>query len=288
MVNLEKISDLLEKGVGNPSFQNDEGKFSAKKWKKEVQEYTEPFLRVITERLSESLTQEKNPWGGNGFKIIRKSQGKQTVVLSLQDARCKLGEPFALTTGGGSRRPFEAVILLAPSESSIEEKYGNCILWGLRWWGTTENAETASDRFVSINQDVGLTVSLAKDKALGGSYVWLFNSVSPNELIEIGLDHMADIITKDFLKLSSILLEKKGIFDDPGDPSKEKNDVSQKTPTKDDVEKAIRHIWSETRQEKIDKTLVVKRIESELSRKGIILKSDWRMSIEEKLEDWFG
>lgn len=210
------------------------------------------------------------------------------MVLSLQDARCKLGEPFALTTGGGSRRPFEAVILLAPSESSIEEKYGNCILWGLRWWGTTENAETASDRFVSISQDVGLTVSLAKDKALGGSYVWLFNSVSPNELMEIGLDHMADIITKDFLKLSSILSEKKGIFDDPGDPSKEKNDVSQKTPTKDDVEKAIRHIWSETRQEKIDKTLVVKRIESELSRKGIILKSDWRMSIEEKLEDWFG
>jgi len=288
MVNLEKISDLLKKGVENPSFQDDKGKFSAEKWKKEVQEYTEPFLRVITEKLNEALKQEKDFWQGNKFKILKKYQGKQTTILSLHDAVYKLSEPFAFKIGDGTRRLIDAVIAMGPSASIIEESHKDSIFWGLRWWGRTENAETARDRFVSINQDVGLTVSLAKDKALGGSYVWLFNSVSPNELMEIGLDHMADIITKDFLKLSSILSEKKGIFDDPGDPSKEKNDVSQKTPTKDDVEKAIRHIWSETRQEKIDKTLVVKRIESELSRKGIILKSDWRMSIEEKLEDWFG
>jgi len=35
MVNLEKISGLLKKGIESRSFQNDEGKFSAKKWKKE-------------------------------------------------------------------------------------------------------------------------------------------------------------------------------------------------------------------------------------------------------------
>ena len=45
MVNLEKISDLLEKGVENPSFQNKDRNFSGEKWKKEVQEYTESFLQ---------------------------------------------------------------------------------------------------------------------------------------------------------------------------------------------------------------------------------------------------
>ena len=285
MVNLEKISDLLQKGVENPAFQNDEENFSAKKWKKEVKEYTEPFLNVITERVNESLSQENDPWGEgeNEFKTITKSQGKQKVVLSLQDAKCKLGEPFALTIGGSSRRPFEAVILLAPSESCIEKKYGNCVLWGLRWWGKTEDAKTVHDCFRSINQDASLTALLAKDKALGGSYAWLFNSVTPKGLTEAGLESIVDRITEDFLKLSTILSKNKELFplgnDNP--PTK------YKLPKKVDVEKAVLGIWSKTGKTKINKSHVLKRIESDLKEKRVKLKPGWRKVVEKKLEDWF-
>lgn len=282
MVNLEKISDLLEKGVENPAVQSDEGKFSARKWKKEVQEYTEPLLRVITERLNEAITEEKDFWQGNKFKILKKRQGKQIRTLSLQDARCKLPEPFAFTTGDDSRRSIEAFMLLGPSASSIAEKYKNCVLWGLRWWGTTEIARTAYDRFDLINQDLGFTLVCAKDKTLGGSYVWLFNSVTAKALITTGLESIADIVTKDFLKLSSILSKKKALFQ-PHPPI-----MPEKQPTRGDVEKAIRRIWSSTGETRINKSDVLATIESDMKKKGVTLKSDWRSIIEGRLEDWFG
>ncbi len=74
MVNLEKISELLEKGVENPSIQNDEGRFSAEKWRKEVKAYTEPFLPEMTERLNQALTSEKAFSQGRKFKVLRKTQ----------------------------------------------------------------------------------------------------------------------------------------------------------------------------------------------------------------------
>jgi hypothetical protein len=172
---------------------------------------------------------------------------------------------------------------LAPSESIIEEKYGNCMMWGLSWFGTTKNAEIARQLLLLINRGVGFTVSLAKYKFLGGSIARLFNSISARELMEVGLDHIADIIIKDFVKLSSILWDKREIFVDGTIDLL----LVPETPTRGDVERAVLRIWSENRQKEIDKTLVKKTIESDLSRKGIALKSDWWTSIEEKLEDWF-
>ncbi|MCJ7774302.1 MAG: hypothetical protein MUP22_14360 [Desulfobacterales bacterium] len=282
MVNLEKISDLLEKGVENPAVQSDEGKFSARKWKKEVQEHTEPLLRVITERLNEAVTEEKNFWQGNKFKILKKLQGKQIRTLSLQDARCKLPEPFAFTTGDDNRRSIEAFMVLGPSASSIAEKYKNCVLWGLRWWGTTKIARTAYDRFDLINQDVGFTLVRAKDKTLGGSYVWLFNSMTAKALIKTGIESIADIVTKDFLKLSSILSKNKDLFPPPPPIKPVKN------PTRDDVGKAVLRIWSSTGQTRINKSDVLKAIESEVKKKGVTLDPGWRSIIEGRLEDWFG
>ena len=84
MVNLEKIGELLERGVENPLIQNEGGRFSAEKWKKEIQAYTEPFLLVMTERLNETLASEKAFSQEKKFKVLRKNQGKQRRISMLQ------------------------------------------------------------------------------------------------------------------------------------------------------------------------------------------------------------
>lgn len=279
MVNLEKISNLLEKGVENPSLRDKEGKFSGRQWKKEVQEYTEPFLRFITDQLNEALKQEMHFWRGNTFEILSKSSGKKTRILSLQDAVCKVSEPFGFIIRDGSLRLIDAVIVLSPSTSCIEEKYRNCVLWGLRWWGTNEIAETAYDFFDLIKQDYSFAVSLSKDKALGGSYAWLSNSVTAKELIKTDIESIAEKVTEDFLKLSSILSGNRARFPPPTN--------GNEYPTKNDVEKAIRHIWSSTGETKINKSDVLEMIELDLKKKEVKLKSDWRKVVEKKLEDWF-
>lgn len=284
-VNLKKICELLEKGVDNPLIQNEEGKFSLAKWKTEVQAFTEPFLSVITERLNKSsMMQERSLWQDNMFKIMRKSSGKQTRLLSLQEAKCKLGDKFGVSISEGNTRLFEATVIVAPSKHSVEGKGDDCILWGLRWWGPKQYAEIAQDRLLKVNQGVGFTVLLTKDKAFGGSYAWLFNSIGANKLGDFRIDEIVDIIIKDFAKLSSILWDKREIFG--GDDIVDLPPV--RTPTRGDVERAVLRIWSENRQRKIDKTLVMKMIEADSSRKGTALKSDWWTSIEGKLEEWFG
>jgi hypothetical protein len=280
MVNLEKISELLEKGVDNPSFQSDEGKFSAEKWKKEVQEHTEPFLRVITERLNEALTEEKDFWQGNKFKILKKRQGKQHKISSLQDSKCKLPEPFAIEVSDNDRRPVEGFIGIGPSASLVGEDYTSSVCWGLRWWGTAQKAQTVYEIFKSLNVDGKLTDSVFNDNF--GTFVWLFNSMNNEKLARTGIESIADIVTKDFLKLSSILSKKKELFR-PHPPI-----MPEKHPTRGDVEKAIRRIWSSTGQTRINKSDVLETIESDLKKKGVTLKSDWRSIIEGRLEHWFG
>ena len=277
MVNLEKVRDLLKKGVENPLFQDAEGNFSAEKWKKEVKEYTEPFLSSITDQLNESLTQEKDFWRGNEFKILSKSLGKKTSILSLQDAGCKLSKPFGFKIGDGKLRLINAVIVLSPSESSVEENYRNCVLWGLRWWGTTEKSKTAYARFDLMNKNSAFTVSRAKDMALGGTYTWMFNSVTAKELVERGLESIAETITNDFLQLSSILSKNEGLFS-----------LSEDRPRREDVEKAVLSIWSKTGQTQINKSDVLETIEPALKEEGITLEAGWRKIIEGKLWGWFG
>lgn len=286
MVNLEKISDLLEKGVENPSFQNDEGKFSMRKWKKEVQEYTEPFLRVITEKLNEALKQERDFWKETKFKILRKYNGKQNKISSLQEAKCKFPEPFVIDARGNDRRPIEGFIVICPDTSFVGENYSSSICWGLRWWGTAQKAETVHEVFRSLNVDGKLTDSKFSDHF--GTFAWLFSSMTTEQLVTTGVESLSEIITQDFLKLFSTLFRKRELFGSPIDDRTEQDRGANKQPTRGDVEKAILRIWSKSGQTKINKSDVLEAMESELKKKGVRLKSDWRKSIEEKLKDWFG
>ena len=59
-------------------------------------------------------------------------------------------------------------------------------------------------------------------------------------------------------------------------------------PTRGDIERAIRFIHSKTGLKEISKAKVFEIIEKNLTKKGFILKLDWRRSVEKKLKDWFG
>ena len=276
MVNLEKISNLLEKGVENPSFQNDEGKFSAEKWKKEVQVYTGPLLLAIAEKLNEALKKMKDVWQENTFKILKKLEGKQKRIASLQDAKCKLPEPFAINASENDRRHFEGFIVIGPFQDDAADSYSTSVCWGLRWWGTGEKAQNVYKTILNpLNADGKFNTSVFKDGSIGSS-AWLFNSLNEKELKKTGLESIAEKVTEDFLQLSSLLSKNEGLFPPPGD-----------RPRKDDVEKAVFSIWSETGQTKINKSDVLKRIESNLKEKRVKLKPAWRKVVEKKLEDWF-
>lgn len=288
MVNLEKIRDLLEKGVDNPLIQNEEGNFSEKKWKKEVQEYTEPLLRSITESLNEIATQENVFWKRIKFKIVNKREGKQNKISSLQDAKCKLPEPFAIDARDNDRRPVEGFIVIGPSSGSAGENYTDSVCWGLRWWGTAQKAQDVHNIFNSLNVDGALTASVFSDGNFG-TFAWLFNSMNDKELARSGVESIAEIIAKDFLKLSSILYENIKLFPPPGEgPGNPNSNEKKYHPTRDDVEKAVLGIWSKTGRREINKSEVLKIVEAEIMKKGITLEPDWLSIIEGKLDDWFG
>ena len=215
MVNLEKISDLLKKGVENPSFQ-DEGKFSEKKWKTEVQGYTEPLLKVIMGRLNEALIQEKDIWQENRFKVFRKHEGKKGKktkrITSLQDAKCKLPEPFAINASKTDRRYFEGFITIGPFRSSAGESFSEYVCWGLRWWGTEEKTQNVHKTILEHLNVVGKFNTLVFKDGSIGSHAWIFNHMSRSELEKANPESIAGKITEDFLKLSTILSEKKELF----------------------------------------------------------------------------
>ena len=96
MVNLEKISDLLEKGVEAPSLKDLKDFFSFEKWKEDVQPYTEPFLSALTETLNEALSQRKDLLNGVKFTISRRHKTKVKQAGSLQDAKLQFPEPYTI------------------------------------------------------------------------------------------------------------------------------------------------------------------------------------------------
>jgi hypothetical protein len=141
---------------------------------------------------------------------------------------------------------------------------------------------------MSLNHEEKFTASFFDDGNFGKS-TWLSNSISNRELARSSVESIAEIIKNDFIKLSSILSENMNLFPRspiPG-PNRQENKEQDYSPIREDVEKAILYIWSQTRKTQIDKALVMKTMESEFSRKGTALKSDWWTSIEGKLEDWF-
>lgn len=282
MVNLDKISELLKKSVENPSFQNDEGKFSAKKWKKEVQEYTEPFLRFITEKLNEALKKEKDVWQENKFKTLKKLEGKQIKITSLQDAKCKLPEPFAIEARDNDRRSVEGFIMIGPSRSNAGEDYVSSVCWGLRWWGTKQKAQTLHEIFESLNVDVKLTNSVFSDSSFGTS-AWLFNFLNEKELVKTGIESIAAKVTEDFLKLSFLLSENIKLFQSPEGGRKEKDfeeTIRLIMPTKKQVKGAIQKL--DKGQAKI--TDIFQHMESFGKEKGYRFVEGWKEEVKNILE----
>ncbi len=284
-VNLHKICELLEKGVDNPSIQDDQGKFSLPKWKKEVQAYTEPFLKVITRNLNETVIQQGDLWKTTEFKVVRKYQGKTTRIDSLQDGKWKLPKPFVIEARDNDMRPVEGFIKIGPSSAFAEGAYASSICWGLQWWGTEEKAKLAQQIFESLTPAGEFTVSMLKTANFGGTTAWLFNSINSKELIKKDMESIVEKIGSDFLKLSAIFYQKIDTFSiaAPTFPAEE-----DYYPTRNDLKKAIRLVWLETRKTGIRKSLVMAKLESELRRRNLTLKASWQNSVENKLEDWFG
>lgn len=283
MVNLEKIGELLEKGVENPLIQNEGGRFSAEKWKKEIQAYTEPFLLVMTERLNEALASEKAFSQEKKFKVLRKNQGKQRRISMLQETKCNLAEPFAINASENDRRPINGFVAIGPASNLSEEDFTASLCWGLDWWGSKEKAQKVYKIFGSLNADNAMTVSLSEDDF--GKSTRLFNHIRSEELVKRDLESIAETILRDFLELSSILSQNKRLFESLGLEPPEGD--SKRQLKKDDVENAIKRIWSRTGRREIAKRDVLETIRSELKKKGVILESDWRKVVEKNLEDWF-
>ena len=274
MVNLEKISELLEKGIENSAIQNKEGKFSVEKWKEEVQQYTEPFLKALTGKLNENNRQRKDFWKEFEFKLFRKQKGKQRRIGSLQDAKSALPEPFA-----NDRRFVEAFITIAPSPDAAGGKYTEAICWGLRWWGTGEKAAIIHGIFESLNAGSHYKNLVSKDGGFGSS-AWLFNYIGREDLLEKGLEKLSEILLNDFHELFSILSRNKGPFNGSTLPG-------EKNIEKTHVEIAIKRIWSRTGKTEISKSDVLAEIEIQQKKGNLHLKSDWRKILEEKLDEWF-
>ena len=282
MVNLEKISDLLNKGIENPSFQNDEGEFSAKKWKTEVQEYTEPFLGIITERLNEALTKGNNVWQGNKFVVLRKFEGKQKRIVSLQEAKCKLPEPFAINATENDRRYFEGFIVIGPFRSNTGENYSDCVCWGLRWWGTEEKAQNVHKTILKpLNANGKFNALVLKDGGIG-SFAWLFNHMSRSELEKGDMESIVEAILGDFQKLFSILANNKRLFgleDEPKGPHAQ-NSIRIIMPTEKEVKQVIQNF--ETGQIKVSDIFSQMELFAKKKRYGFI--EGWKTEVENILE----
>jgi len=281
MVNLEKISELLEKGIENSAIQNEEGKFSVEKWKEEVQQYSEPLLKTLTGKLNESNRQRKDFWKEFKFKLSRKQKGKQRRIGSLQDGKSALPEPFAILARENERRFVEAFITIGPSPDAAGGKYTEAICWGLRWWGTGEKAAIVHGIFESLNADSHYKNLVSNDGGFGSS-AWLFNYIGKEDLLEKGLEKLSEILLKDFHELFLILSRNKELFEPPPGPGPRGKNIE-----KTHVEKALKSIWSRTGKTEISRPDVLKEIETQQKMGNLHLKSDWRKIFEEKLDEWF-
>jgi hypothetical protein len=264
MVNLEKISELLEKGIENPSIQNDEGRFSAEKWRKEVKAYTEPFLLKMKERLNQALASEKAFSQGRKFKVLRKTQGKQRRISDLQEIKCNLAKPFSIDVREDDRRPINGIVAIGPASNLSGEDYVSSLCWGLDWWGSKEIAQKVYSIFGILNGDNAMTVSQSGDDF--GKTIRLFNHINGEKLKEQGFESIVDAIIKDFLRLSSILSQNKRLFE-----NFDKDNERQLK--RDDVENAIRSIRSRTGKTEISKPDVLKEIETQQKKGNPHLKS---------------
>ena len=280
MFDLMKISELLKKGTENPAIQNKEGKFSVLKWRKEIQPYTEPFLEALVAEINKSIGYRNDLWKNFSFKTLKKYQGKQRRLGSLQDALLKLPEQFSVLARKDEWRVVEAFIMIAPSPDTADGGYTEDICWGLRWWGTRPKAEIVYGVFDSMNFGSNYRNLVFKDGGFGSS-AWLFNHVGREELLGKSFDELSEILVKDFNVLFSILLEHEWRFP----PNGEDGDVEKLN--KNHVEFALRRITSRTGLKKVNKADVVNEIES-LQEKGILsLKSTWRRILDENVEEWF-
>ena len=286
MVNLEKISELLEKGIENSAIQNEEGKFSVEKWKEEIQQYTEPFLKALTGKLNENNRQRKDFWKEFEFKLSRKQKGKQRRIGSLQDAKSALPEPFAILARENERRFVQAFITIATSPDAAGGKYTEAICWGLSWWGTGEKAVIIHRIFESFNSGSHYKNLIFKNGGIGSS-AWLFNYIGREDLLEKGLEKLSEILLNDFHELFSILSRNKGPFEPSDGPGARVKNIEKTHVEKTHVEKALRRIWSRTGQTRISKSDVLEEIEIQRKKGNLHLKSDWRKILEEKLDEWF-
>jgi hypothetical protein len=281
MVNLEKISDLLEKGVEAPSLKDLKDFFSFEKWKEDVQPYTEPFLSALTETLNEALSQRKDLLNGVKFTISRRHKTKVKQAGSLQDAKLQFPEPYTILARENDYRNIEGFITIGPSSDGADGKYTDAICWGLRWWGTKEKATIVHEIFASLQAGINYKNGIFKDGWFG-SAVWLFDAINRIELLRQDFESVSARIFNDFEIFFQVLLRNRELFDQPP-----RLPLGEKSLEKIDVERAVRRVLSKTRKKKISKTEVFEEI-GLLQKKGILLlKANWRTIFEENVDEWF-